>query len=166
MPAMDLQVLLQQQRCLQPNFWARWLISCSLPATSTQAMLRSQGEVLHSGSTFALGISQRQKEWGIHERSVLSLPSVQDIPRRLKCDLKFNSRGFPLCFNPHKQFHKTTYIERDIIPSDFSHHILLWSQAQLKSNLIIQNTRELRCALYIKVFFIDTIFTSVDLTEF
>lgn len=97
-------------------------------------MFRSPEEVLHSGSTFASGISQRQKEWGIHERSVVTLPSVQDLPRRLQCVLKFHPRHFLLDFNPHKQFHKTTYIWEGCNPCwPFSSHFtLVLSSAQVK----------------------------------
>lgn len=81
----------------------------------------------------------------------MSLHSVQGIPRRLQWDLKFHPRGFPLCFNPHRSnFTKLHVFRRDIIP-DLSHHISLWSQAQL--NLIVRSARDLRSALYIGDFF-------------
>lgn len=100
-------------------------------------------------------------------KSVVSLHSIQGVLRRLQCDLKFHSRGFPLRFNPRSSnFTKLHVFRREVMPDDSSHHISLWSQAQLKSNLILLSARELESALYIKSFWVDTIFTSVDLTEF
>lgn len=129
-----------------------WSHAPCLPCAH-KATFRSPGEVLHSGSTFASRISQRQKERGTHERSVVSLHSVQGVPRRLQW-FKVSLQRFSISFNPHRSnFTKLHIFGRDIIPADLFHHISLWLQAQLKSNLIPQSARELWSALYMQGFF-------------